>query len=376
MAKTVIILGGSYVGTSTAQRLLKGTLPKEPDLKVILVSPTTHFYWNMAAPRAVLPNGFKSDDEIFQPIAPSFSKYPKGSFTLVEGKAESVDPKKHTVVVSTSSGQQTYTYNQLVVATGASFSSGLPFKQMGTHKEMLESLHALRKKIADAQSIVLAGAGPTGVETAGELGYEYGTSGKKITLISDNKIVLPGLMESVGKAAEKELQKLQVEVVHNTRVIDAAPKGSQTELTLSSGGKLLVDLYIPTVGVTPNTSFLPKDLLDEHSNLRVDKYLTVVSAPDIWACGDVTNAHIKQFVYADKQIQQLAKNLEAVLVGNTGAVGEYKKDDKTMQGVPIGRSRGTGQMGSMKLPSLMVWAAKGRNFMTPKLKTFVATGAV
>jgi apoptosis-inducing factor 2 len=374
MAKTVVILGGSYGGISTAHRLLKSTLPKEPDLKVILVSPTTHFYWNMAAPRAVLPKGFKSDEEIFQPIAPNFAKYPKSSFTLVEGKAESVDPEKHTVVVSTSTGQQTIAYNQLVVATGASFSSGLPFKQMGTHKEMLENLHALRKSIADAQSIALAGAGPTGVETAGELGYEYGTSGKKITLITDSNLVLPGLMESVGKAAEKELQKLQVQVVHNTRVTDATPKGSQTELTLSSGDKLLVDLYIPTVGVAPNTSFLPRDLLDERSNLRVDKYLKVESAPDMWACGDVTNSQVKQFVYADKQIQQLAKNLEAVLIGNTGAVSEYKKDDKTMQAVPIGRSRGTGQMGSYKLPSLMVWAAKGRNFLTPKLKTYVAAG--
>jgi len=374
MAKTVVVLGGSFAGIATAQRLLKNTLPKVPDLKVILVSPNTHFYWSVAAPRAVLPNGFKSDDEIFQPIAPNFAKYPKSSFTLVEGKAESVDPEKHTVVVSTSSGQQTYAYNQLVVATGASFSSGLPFKQMGTHKQTLENLHALRKSIANAQSIALAGAGPTGVETAGELGYEYRTTGKKITLITDSNLVLPGLMESVGKAAEKELQKLQVQVVHNTRVIDATPKGSQTELTLSSGDKLPVDLYIPTVGVTPNTSFLPRDFLDERSNLRVDIYLKVESAPDIWACGDVTNLQAKQLVYIEKQVQQLTKNLEAVLIGNTGSVSEFKKDDKVMQAVPVGRSRGTGQMGSMKLPSLMVWAAKGRNFLTPKLKPYVATG--
>ncbi|KAI9776637.1 MAG: hypothetical protein M1839_009443 [Geoglossum umbratile] len=376
MAKTVVILGGSYVAISTAHRLLKSTLPKVPDLKVILISPTTHFYWNMASPRAVLPNGFKSDDEIFQPIAPSFAKYPKGSFTLVEGKAESVDPENHAVVVSTRSGQKIQTYDQLVVATGASFAQGLPYKQTGSHKEMLENLHNLRNNIGNAQSIALAGAGPTGVETAGELGYEYGTKGKKITLITDSDIVLPGLMESVGKAAEKELQKLQVEIVHNTRVVDATSSGSKTELTLSSGSKLLVDLYIPTVGVTPNTAFLPKSLLDERANLRIDKYLRVESTPDMWAAGDVTNSQIKQFVYADKQIQQLAKNLDAILSGNVSAVGAYKKDDKPMQAVPIGRSKGTGQMGSSKLPSLLVWMAKGRHFMTPKVKTFLATGSV
>ncbi|KAI9867721.1 MAG: hypothetical protein M1813_008521 [Trichoglossum hirsutum] len=376
MTKTVVILGGSYVGLATAHRLLKGTLPKVRDLQVILVSPTTHLYWNMAAPRAILPNGFKSDDEVFEPIAPAFSKYPKGSFTLIEGKAESVDPNGHTVVVSTSSGQQTYSYDQLVVATGASFANGLPYKQAGPHKEMLENLHDLRKKVADARSIALAGAGPTGVETAGELGYEYGGKGKAITLITDSRVVLPGLMESVGKAAEKELEKLNVQVVHNTRVTKATPKGSQTELTLSSGNSLLVDLYIPTVGVTPNTSFLPKDLLDERGNLRVDKYLGVESASDMWASGDVTNAQVKQFAYANKQIPHLVKNLDAVLSGNPGGVTEYKKDDKTMQAVPVGRSKGTGQMGTIRLPSIVVWAAKGRNFMTPKLNPFVTTGSV
>ncbi|KAH0545372.1 hypothetical protein FGG08_000513 [Glutinoglossum americanum] len=375
MAKTVVILGGSYVAISTAHRLLKTTLPKVNDLKVVLVSPTTHLYWNMAAPRAVLPTGF-SDDEVFQPIAPAFANYPKGSFTLVEGKAESVDPEEHKVVVSTSSGQQTYSYDQLVVATGSSFAHGLPYKQMGSYKDTLESLHDLRKKITDAQSIALAGAGPTGVETAGELGYEYGEKGKKITLITDSEIVLPGLMESAGKAAEKELEKLHVQIVHNTRVTNATPKDSQTELTLSSGDKLLVDLYIPTVGVTPNTSFLPKDLLDERGNLRVDKYLKVESATDMWASGDVTNAQVKQFVYADKQIPHLTKNLDAVLSGNPGDVSEYQKDDKIVQAVPLGRSKGTGQMGSYKLPSLLVWALKGRNFLTPKLKKFVASGTV
>ncbi|KAH0548612.1 hypothetical protein GP486_007844 [Trichoglossum hirsutum] len=376
MAKTVVILGGSYVGIATAHGLLKNTLPKIPDLKVVLISPSTHLYWNMAAPRAVLPNGFKSDEQVFQPIAPAFSKYPKGSFTLVEGKAKSVDPEGHTVVVSTSSGEQTYSYDQLVVATGASFANGLPYKQAGSHKEMLENLHDLRRKIADAQSIVLAGAGPTGVETAGELGYEYGAKGKMITLITDSGVVLPGLMEGVGKTAEKELRKLNVQIVHNTRVTNATPKGSRTELTLSSGDSLLVDLYIPTVGVRPNTSFLPKKLLDERDNLRVDKYLRVESATDMWASGDVTNAQVKQFVYASKQIPQLVKNLDAVLSGNTADVSEYKKDDKTMQAVPLGRSKGTGQMGNFKLPSFLVWMAKGRNFMTPKLSSFVATGTI
>lgn len=36
--KTVLILGGSLAGLQITHRLLKHTLPHEPDLKVILVS--------------------------------------------------------------------------------------------------------------------------------------------------------------------------------------------------------------------------------------------------------------------------------------------------------------------------------------------------
>lgn len=38
MPKTVLVLGGSIAGLAVTHRLLKHTLPIEPDLKVILVS--------------------------------------------------------------------------------------------------------------------------------------------------------------------------------------------------------------------------------------------------------------------------------------------------------------------------------------------------
>lgn len=38
MAKTVVVLGGSLGGLAVAHRLLKHMLPREPDLRVVLVS--------------------------------------------------------------------------------------------------------------------------------------------------------------------------------------------------------------------------------------------------------------------------------------------------------------------------------------------------
>ena len=45
---TVAIIGASYAGLHIAHSLLT-----VPDVKVVLVNPSTVFYWNIAAPRIV-----------------------------------------------------------------------------------------------------------------------------------------------------------------------------------------------------------------------------------------------------------------------------------------------------------------------------------
>jgi NADH dehydrogenase FAD-containing subunit len=72
--KNIVILGGSYAGISTAHRLLKQA-GKTGNCKVILVTPNTHMYWSLASARGLVP-GQLSDEQLFQPIADGFKKYP------------------------------------------------------------------------------------------------------------------------------------------------------------------------------------------------------------------------------------------------------------------------------------------------------------
>jgi len=56
MAKTIAILGASYAGLTVTHKLLKNTLKnKKGEYKIVLVSPTTHHYWNLASVRGGLP---------------------------------------------------------------------------------------------------------------------------------------------------------------------------------------------------------------------------------------------------------------------------------------------------------------------------------
>ncbi len=72
----------------------------------------------------------------------------------------------------------------------------------------------------------------------------------------------------------------------------------KTELTLSNGEKKTVDLYLPTIGVVPNTEYIPKNLLNEKGDVLVDQFLKVKNAQDVWAAGDVVDCQPSQFVYA------------------------------------------------------------------------------
>jgi NADH dehydrogenase FAD-containing subunit len=179
--KNIVILGGSYAGITAAHGILKQHLKTRP-FKVILVSPSTHHYGNMAAARGILPDQF-TDDQLFVPIAPGFTQYPKSQFEFILASAESLDVKAKTVEISTSAGHKTIlSYDYLILATGTRTTEPTPFKGLGSTETTKAALHDFQARVAKAKKIVVAGAGITGVEVAGELGYW--SPSKEIILVS------------------------------------------------------------------------------------------------------------------------------------------------------------------------------------------------
>ncbi|CAG8983845.1 hypothetical protein HYALB_00005483 [Hymenoscyphus albidus] len=363
-------VGASFVGISIAHNLLKHTLSGVKDLKVVLVGPNTHIYWNLASVRAVVP-GALSDDKMFAEIAPGFKQYPSASYELIQGTATGVDSTAKTVSIQTPSGVKEQTYTQLVIATGSrTASENIPWKQSieGTEKTK-QLLHEYQEKVQAAKNIVVVGAGPTGVETAAELAFEYKGS-KEITLITGGATILPGLPASVIKVAENQLKSMKIKIVVNTKVTDSAVKDGKTELTLSTGSNMTTDLYLPTIGIIPNTEFLPASIKDTKGDVNVNEFLQVKAVDGVWAAGDVVSIQPKQMAFAAEQAKALAKNLGLVLKNQKPVA--YKSDTAPMIAVTLGKSKGTGRMGNMKLPSIMVWFVKGRTLFTEKLPKYAS----
>lgn len=188
--KTILILGGSFAGLCTAHRILKQATKTGLSVKVVVVSPNSHFYWNVAAPRALVPSQI-GDDQIFKSIAAGFKQYPASQFEFVLGSAKSFDVAARKVEISTGSGGNgttTVDYDFLILATGSRPKAGsdgveLPFKNLSSTEETKDALHELQEAVKKSKTIVIAGGGPTGVETAGEIAFEYGSS-KKVILVN------------------------------------------------------------------------------------------------------------------------------------------------------------------------------------------------
>ena len=142
------------VKTLIAKKLLEG-------LKVILVGPNSHLYWNTAAVRAVIPNKIP-DKDILLLIKPGSARYSAKEFEFVLGKAHKIYLTDSAVMVATNEGaSRKIFYDQLVIAKGPSGIGGAPFTATRTYEENTRSLYALQK------DIVIAGGGCRGRCRAG-----------------------------------------------------------------------------------------------------------------------------------------------------------------------------------------------------------------
>ncbi|KAE9364424.1 putative apoptosis-inducing factor [Stipitochalara longipes BDJ] len=360
-AKKIVILGASFAGVSTAHRILKQVGKAGVTVKVTLISPNSHFYWNIAVPRALI-HGQIPDEKLFQSIADGFKQYPAVQFEFIVASAKSLDVegKKVELEILGSAGGRTLNYDFLVLATGTSTKEETPLKTLISTETTKDRLHGLQAEIKKAKTIVLAGAGPTGVETAGELAFEYGKQ-KEIILLASGSTILESAIPSVSKTATQLLQNLHVEIRLNTKV-DGTVQGvdGRQTISLAGGKKLNADVYIPTFGVIPNSSYIPNKYLNGNGFVIVDDYLKVKDLEDVWAIGDVSDHEPPQFMFADKQAAYLAKNI--LLILGKKAPLPYKDATRGM-GLLVGKKAGTGHLGSVKLPGFLVTLLRKNLFL-------------
>ncbi|KFY81286.1 hypothetical protein V500_11547 [Pseudogymnoascus sp. VKM F-4518 (FW-2643)] len=400
--KNVVIVGGSFAGLSAAHYFLRHILPSLPykdNYHVNIVDTSKDFMFRFAATRAVASAKLMQTSNFFFPIADAFLQYNPKSYTFVHAKAISVDTVTRTITFEHGvSGleSQKLSYDALVIATGTRTPSPMLSLQ-STREGVDDALKENHKRLQYARTILVAGGGPTGVETAGELGEHlngrtYWFLSKlqnprtKITLLSGGKKILPRLRPTIAKQAEKYLAQVGVEVIHGIRVDSYKENDDGTTTALLDNGEALTtDIYIPAAGVEPNTEWLPQALLNERGYIKTNKVTLRVdeAGPRVYALGDVgsyTHGGVLDIYDAvPVALANMKRDLLAATISEN-AIPEgkdllYRPNLTETQIVPIGRSKGVGAFRGWRLPSLVVWFIKGRKYMTDTVAVEIHSGS-
>ncbi|KIV85127.1 hypothetical protein PV11_00862 [Exophiala sideris] len=366
----IVIIGASFGGISVAQGLLKTTIPQltqtGKQYKVIQIAPNDEFFWKIAAPRVIAnPNAMPLNKALL-PITPHFKDYKPEQYEFIKAYVTSIDPSSKTVHTSTSAAVH---YDSLVIASGTTFESAIWTVTDGS-EALRAALKEIHEKLPTAQTILVAGGGPAGVETAGELGETYGKK-KDITFLSGSTSLLPRIQnKKVGQDAQSRLERMGVKVINdNLKVVSYTQEGGKYVLKLSNGETRTVDVFIEATGDKPNSKFIPQEWLDEKRRVKTDPHTLRLDVPGvtgvycIGAVGNYSDGSVMDVRFAKPAIVESIKSDLQGQAPGPRTKNIYKKFQSDMQIVPVGSQGGVGVLFGWKAPSFIVKVAKAKDFM-------------
>ena len=286
------------------------------------------------------------------PLRKAFQKSKNVRIRMAE--VERIDTSSKQVITN----EDTYTYDYLVIATGAS-TNFFGNKNLEEHAfpmkstvEALQLRHKLIHNFEDAlhadnkeelqrlMNVVVVGGGPTGVELSGAIAEM-----KKYVLPKDypeldfnmmNIYLLEGTGKTLAAMSEKSsaeslnyLKRLGVTVMTNSLLQDYDGKN----VTLKDGTTIPSTLVIWAAGIKGNIPLgIDPSLVARGNRIKVDEFNFVQGFNNVFAIGDIaymeeehfSNGHPQVAPVAIQQATLLATNLQNLRQGKIAEPFRYK----------------------------------------------------
>ena len=242
---SVVVLGGGYGGINAAKAL-------DDVADVTLVDPTEAFVHNVAAWRSLVEPEWL--DRIFLPYEHLLTQ---GRF--VRDRAVAVDGRR----VTLTSGD-VLEPDYLVLATGSSY----PFPAK-TEEPNIESARSrfrtAHEALAAADRALIIGAGPAGLELAGEIKAFY--PDKQVTIADVSEDILTGPYDQeLRDELRRQLDALGVELRLGSALtnLPSAPPATLAPIRVGTegGGELVADIWFRAFGVRPHSEYLDSGSLN------------------------------------------------------------------------------------------------------------------
>ena len=381
----VVIIGSGFGGLTAAKAL------KRTDVDITLISKTTsHLFQPLLYQVAT---GILSEGEI-APTTRLVLRKQKNVRVLL-GDVEGIDLNAQTVTSRLMDMRTVTPFESLIVAAGAqqSYFGNDQFETWAPGMKTIDDALELRGRILGAfeaaevttdhaerqrrLTFVVVGAGPTGVEVAGQIAElaERTLAGAfrtiqptdcRVILLDAAPAVLPPMGQKLGSKAQRRLEKMGVEIQLNAMVTDVDYKGITIKDKDGTEHRIECACKVWAAGV--QASPLGKMLAAQSDGTEIDRAgrvvvepdLTVKGHPHVFVVGDLmavpgvpgmAQGAIQGATYATKCIKRSLKGHD-----DPAHRGPFKYFDKGSMAT-ISRFSAVAQVGKVEFGGFIAWLA-------------------
>ena len=385
MPASVVIVGSGFGGLTAAKAF------KRADVDVTLISKTTNHLFQPLLYQVA--TGILSEGEI-APTTRLILRKQKNVRVLL-GEVEGIDLKAQTVTSRLMDMHTVTPFDSLIVAAGAqqSYFGNDQFATWAPGMKTIDDALELRGRILGAfeaaevttdpaererrLTFVVVGAGPTGVEVAGQivelaertLAGAFRTikpSDCRVILLDAASAVLPPMGEKLGLKAQRRLEKMDVEIQLNAMVTNVDYRGITIKDKAGAERRIECACKVWAAGVA--ASPLGKMLAEQSDGTEIDRAgrvivepdLTVKGHPHVFVVGDLmavpgvpgmAQGAIQGATYATKCIKRSLKGHD-----DPAHRAPFKYFDKGSMAT-ISRYSAVAQVGKLEFSGFIAWLA-------------------
>ena len=376
----VVVIGSGFGGLFGTKAL------RRADVDITVIAKTTHHLFQPLLYQVA--TGILSEGEIAPPTREILSG--QDNARVILGEVTAIDLTARTVTSQVLGRETVTSYDSLLVAAGASQSyfGNDHFAEFAPGMKSIDDALELRGRIFGAfemaelgatrgddvdhlLTFVVVGAGPTGVEMAGQIAElahrtlrkdfrAINTRTARVVLLDAAGQVLPPFGAKLGEKTRTELEKLGVEVMLGAMVTDVDERGLEVKFKDGRVERITSVTKIWAAGVQANP--LGKTLseqtgapLDRAGRIAVNPDLTLPGHPEVFVVGDmialdnlpgVAQVAIQGAKYAAKEI---GNRLEG-----KAPQQPFKYFDKGSMAI-ISRFRAVAMVGKLRLTGIVAW---------------------
>jgi NADH dehydrogenase len=380
MKKTkIVIAGGGFAGLAAATYLDK-RFSRRPDIEVVLISRENFILFTPMLHEVAA--GDLNPSDIVNPLR-RILRHVK----IVQADVHAIDPSARRIRCSGGVAQLDFEieFDHLLLALGSETNFfDLPgLSDWAVTMKGLSDAALLRNQVialleeANLQedsairrqllTFVIAGAGFSGVETAGAINdfvreaaaYYPDLSEElvRVVLVHPGQFVLPELGEELGNYTERKLRERGVEVIGGVRV-KGYDDGSLVRF--SDGNSIPAATLVWTAGVKPSPVIASLPFQKERGRVFVNEFLGVPGVSGLWAAGDcaavpdgtVGKFHPPTAQHGLRQGLIAAKNIEAAILGRPSTPFIF---NTLGQLASIGHRTGVAMVFGIKFSGFIAW---------------------